>query len=202
MPWALYSRGSFAMLTLASLLVCGLSSLNSAASPGASSAAPQGRLVQPRGADGCVHRSGINRCARGRAVTSPEDLVVSPDGRHVYVAAFGSHAVAVFARDRRTGLLEQLRGRRGCLRQGGGGGCASGRALGGPAAIAISPDGRNLYVAASGSDALSIFARNRRTGALRQLSGPLGCLSQRPGGDCTVGRALNEPTSVAVSPDG
>ena len=135
-------------------------------------------------------------------MTSPEDLVVSPDGRHVYVATYGSHAIAVFVRNRRTGVLEQPSGRRGCVRQGRGGGCAPARALGGPAAIAISPDGRNVYVAAAGSDALSAFARNRRTGRLRQLSGEAGCFSQRPGGDCTVARALNEPTSVAVSPDG
>ena len=144
-----------------------------------------------------------NQPVRARArLTSPEDIVVSPDGRHVYVASYGSHAVAVFARSRRTGLLEQLSGQRGCVRHGRGGGCAPGRALGGPASIAISPDGRNVYVAASGSDALSVFARDRRTGVLSQLAGPRGCFSARPGGGCTVGRALNEPTSVAVSPDG
>jgi DNA-binding beta-propeller fold protein YncE len=110
--------------------------------------------------------------------------------------------VAVFARSRRTGLLDQLPRRRGCVRHGRGGGCASGRALGAPASIAMSPDGRSVYVAASGSDALSIFARNRRTGVLRQLPGARGCFSEGPGGGCTVGRALNEPTSVAVSPDG
>lgn len=193
-----HSPGSLAMMTLALVVLCGYSSFGAAKQRDAS----EGRLVQPRGADGCIHRGAINRCARGRALTSPEDLVVSPDGRHVYVASYGSHAVAVFARNRRTGLLEQLRGRRGCVRQGRGGGCALGRALGGPAAIAISPDGRHVYVAAAASDALSILARNRRTGVLWQLPGAQGCFSQRPGGGCTVGRGLNEPTSVAVSPDG
>jgi DNA-binding beta-propeller fold protein YncE len=186
------------MPTLALLVFLGLSSLVAAEQ----SAAPAGRLVQPRGADGCVHRTAINRCERGRAVTSPEDVAVSPDGRHVYVAAYGSNAVAVFARSRRTGVLDQLRRRRGCVRHGRGGGCASGRALGAPASIAISPDGRSVYVAASDSDALSVFARNRHTGVLHQLPGARGCVSERPGGGCTVGRALNEPTSVAVSPDG
>jgi DNA-binding beta-propeller fold protein YncE len=190
------------MLTLALLVLPGLSAVVVADQSRTAAAAPAGRLVQPRGSDGCVHRTGTNRCAGGRAVTSPEDLVVSPDGRHVYVAAYGSHAVAVFARSRQTGLLDQLRRRRGCVRQGRGGGCASGRALSAPASIAISPDGRSVYVAASGSDALSIFARNRRTGVLRQLPGARGCFSERAGGGCTVGRALNEPTSVAVSPDG
>jgi DNA-binding beta-propeller fold protein YncE len=194
--------GRLAIPTLASLLFCGLGVLGVADQSDATASAPAGRLVQPGGAGGCVHRDGINRCARGRAVTSPEDLVVSPDGRHVYVAAYGSHAVAIFARNRRTGLLDQLPRRRGCVRQGGGGGCASARALGAPASVAISPDGRNVYVAASGSDALSIFVRDQRTGVLRQLPGARGCVSARPGGGCTVGRGLNEPTSVAVSPDG
>jgi DNA-binding beta-propeller fold protein YncE len=202
MPCALHIRGILAMLTLALVIFHAPIAQAGSDQPDDAGAAPAGRLGQPRGADGCVHRTAINRCARGRALTSPEDLVVSPDGRHVYVAAYGSHAIAVFARSRRTGLLEQLPGQRGCVRHGRGGGCAPARALGGPASIAISPDGRNVYVAASGSDALGVFARNRRTGVLRQLSGPSGCFSARPGGGCTVGRALNEPTSVATSPDG
>ena len=73
-------------------------------------------------------------------------MAVSPDGRHVYVASYGSHGVAVFARARRTGLLEQLAGRRGCLRHEGGEFCGRGRALGGPVSIAVSPDGANVYV--------------------------------------------------------
>ncbi len=164
--------------------------------------APAGRLAQPRGEEGCINARGVNRCARGRAVTSPEDITVSPDGRHVYVASFGSHAVAVFARRRSSGALEQLAGRAGCIRHERGGSCSAARAIARPSAIAISPDGANVYVASAGSDALSVFARNRRTGGLRQLAGVGGCLSQRPGGGCRIARALNEPTSVAVSPDG
>lgn len=188
------------ILALAVFLV--LISVVLAAEPRAGAAPPAGRLTQPSGAAGCIHARGTNRCATGRAVTSPEDIAISPDGRHVYVASYGSHAVAVFARDRRTGDLEQLSRRRGCVRHGRGGSCAAARALGRPASIAISPDGANVYVAAAASDAVSVFARNRRTGALRQLAGARACVSQRPGGDCLVGRALNEPTSVAVSPDG
>ena len=82
------------------------------------------------------------------------------------------------------------------------GSAGHGRAIGGPVSIAISPDGTNVYVASAGSDAVSVFARNRRTGVISQLAGERGCVSQRPGGGCVVGRVLNEPTSVAVSPDG
>ncbi len=194
--------------SLATLILALLVPLGSTASPAGGSdptgeaAAPTGRLVQPKGDAGCIHRKGTNRCAQGRAVTSPEDIAISPDGRNAYVASYGSHGIAVFKRARRTGFLEQLPGRRGCLRHEGGESCRAGRAIGGPVSIAISPDGRSVYVASAGSDALSIFGRNRRTGVLTQLPGGSGCVSQRPGGGCVVGRGLNEPTSVAVSPDG
>jgi DNA-binding beta-propeller fold protein YncE len=210
-----HMRGNLATLTLALLVLLGLISPASAGEgdtakpvvqPVASGAPPVGRLVQPRGRAGCVHRKGINRCATGRFVTSPEDVVVSPDGRFVYVASYGNHAIAIFARNRRTGHIEQLPGRRGCVHHQPAdprpGVCARARALGGPVALALSPGGANLYVASAGSDALSVFARNRRTGALRQLSGGAGCFSQREGGDCTRVRAMNEPTSIAVSPNG
>ena len=135
-------------------------------------------------------------------MTSPAEIALSPDGRHAYVASYGSNAVAVFARDRTTGALSQLSGARGCVGHLGAGPCARGRALARPTAVAVSPDGRNVYVTAGESNALAVFARNRRTGALRQLPGAQGCISQLPGGGCFDGRALNEPVAVAVSPDG
>ena len=197
------ARPYLATLTLALLVLLGLvASAAVGSDPIGEAAAPTGRLVQPKGTAGCIHRKGTNRCAQGRAVTSPEDIVISPDGRHAYVASYGSHGIAIFTRARRTGLLEQLPDRRGCIRHEGGRFCGAGRAMGGPVSIAISPDGRNVYVVSAGSDALSVLARNRRTGVLTQLPGQSGCVSQRPGGGCFVGRALNEPTSVAVSPDG
>ena len=173
--------------------------------PVSSQSAPTGSLVQPRGGDGCTQVRPVNRCARGRFLTSPEDVVVSPDGRYVYVASVGSHALAIFSRNRRTGALTQLPGRRGCVRhviERIGRTCTAARGMGGPAALALSPGGENLYVAAAGSDGLSVFRRNPRTGALRQLDGAAGCFLVREGGGCALGRALNEPTSVVVSPDG
>jgi DNA-binding beta-propeller fold protein YncE len=195
-------RRLVATLTLAPAVLLVLVAVVSSAQPSPDGSPPPGRLAQPAGDGGCIHARGVNRCARGRAVNSPEELAVSPDGRHVYVASLGSHSVAAFARDRRTGELEQLRGRRACVRQGRSRSCSPARGLARPVSIAISPDGASVYVAAAGSDALAVFRRNRRTGALRQLRGAAGCISQRPGGGCFVGRALNEPTSVAVSPDG
>ena len=116
--------------------------------------------------------------------------MVSPDGRYVYVASVGSHALAIFSRNRRTGTLTQLPGRRGCVRhviERIGRGCTAARGMGGPAALALSPGGENLYVAAAGSDGLSVFRRNPRTGALRQLDGAAGCFLVREGGGCALG---------------
>ena len=135
-------------------------------------------------------------------MVSPEDIAVSPDGRHVYVA---SSAVTPSRGSLATGapvISSSFAGGAAASAWGAAGRARRPAPLPGPMSIAISPDGGNVYVAAAASDALAVFSRNRRTGALRQLRGARGCIGQRPGGGCLVGRALNEPTSVAVSPDG
>ena len=109
------------------------------------------------------------------------------------------------------GTLSQLPGRSGCLVDRSAkprGGCTPVRALRGPApflgsrAVAISPDGRVVYVASSGSDAIAIFRRNARTGALTQAPGKSGCIAERGAGGCAQAIGLGHPNSVAVSTDG
>ena len=109
-----------------------------------------------------------------------------------------------------TGVLSQLHGRSGCLvdRARPRGGCALVRALAGPApflgshAIAVSPDGKNVYVAAARSNAIAIFRRDARTGALTQGSGAAGCIAARAVDGCAPAIGLMGPNSVTVSPDG
>ena len=104
----------------------------------------------------------------------------------------------------------QLPGARGCVadRSAPGGGCGTVRALQGPApllgsrAIALSPDGKNLYVASSGSDAIAVFLRNPRTGVLTQGKGVAGCIAAKGADGCATAVGLDGPNSVAVSPDG
>jgi DNA-binding beta-propeller fold protein YncE len=106
--------------------------------------------------------------------------------------------------------LVQLPGSRGCLvdRSQKSGSCGSARALQGPAtllgsrAVALSPGGRNLYVASATSDAIAIFTRNAKTGALTQAQGTAGCIAAKAAGGCAPAIALDGPNSVAVSPDG
>ncbi len=108
------------------------------------------------------------------------------------------------------GALVQLPGSRGCLvdRSKPAAGCGRARALLGPGpfmgsrAIAVSPDGKNVYVASSGSDAIAIFRRNPETGYLIQPKGSAGCVAAKGADGCAKAIGLDGPNSVAVSANG
>jgi DNA-binding beta-propeller fold protein YncE len=68
--------------------------------------------------------------------------------------------------------------------------------------VAVSPDGKSVYVASGGSDAVARFARNTTTGALTQPVGPGGCVSETGAGNCVDGHALDEPQGLALTRDG
>jgi DNA-binding beta-propeller fold protein YncE len=158
-------------------------------------------LVQLPGAAGCVS-SRVPGCTQG-GIGSADAVAVSPDGRNVYVAGgVGSNgAMAILRRNRLTGRLTTLPLRRGCVHvYRGSVRCVGVRALETPASIAVSPDGRNVYVAASSNSAVTTFAR-RADGSLSQPAGRAAC-SSNYGGPCARAVTLTHPTSVALSPDG
>ena len=106
------------------------------------------------------------------------------------------------------GTLIQLQGTAGCLSGEPTGGCTHVRGLIGPApflgsgAVAVSPDGRSVYVAASRSDSIAVFRRSSAGGRLTQLPGTGGCIALAGRGGCARAVGLVGPNSVAVSPDG
>ncbi len=183
-----------------------------------------GRLSQPQGKAGCIsangtavayriRQTGTGRkyrypkgkqvCRRGRRLKGVGDLVISADGRFVYGTSYLSDAVVAFARNPQTGQLTQLPGKAGCISEGGEGGCTVGRRLEDPYGLTISPDGRNVYAATYSSHAVVVLQRDPDTGALTQLPGKAGCVSDLVRkGECGPGNALKEATGVAVSPDG
>ncbi|MDX6609415.1 MAG: hypothetical protein QOF85_1340 [Solirubrobacterales bacterium] len=126
------------------------------------------------------------------------------------VGAFAAPAPKHQPQQARQGTLTQLAGPSGCLvdRSARASGCGLARALKGPGpfmgsrAIALSPDGKNVYVASSKSDAIAIFKRNARTGILSQAKGAAGCIAAKGAVHCATAIALDGPNSLAVSPDG
>ena len=159
-----------------------------------------GRLTQLRGTAGCISNTGNSGgCVDGTALSNPTGVIVSPDGENVYVTAAASDSVAVFDRDPVTGALTQKAGSAACISQAGAP-CATGVALELPQTAAITRDGRNVYVAASGS--VAVFDRNAVTGALTQKSGLAGCVAEVGGTECTDTIAFSAPNGLAPSPDG
>jgi DNA-binding beta-propeller fold protein YncE len=74
--------------------------------------------------------------------------------------------------------------------------------LDGADGTAVSRDGKSVYIASSESDSVAAFARNTTTGALTQLAGSAGCVSDTGAGGCVDGTGLDGATSVVVSADG
>jgi DNA-binding beta-propeller fold protein YncE len=145
-------------------------------------------------ATGCTATGGSG-CTPARSLSGTNDIVVSPDGSTLYTTAAFSNAMDIFARGA-GGALTQEAPAAGCIAALPAAGCSLGRAIRLPEGLAISPDGRTVYIA-SVNGALAVFDTTRR-----QLSGRAGCLTTKPTRGCTRARALLGASSVAVSPDG
>lgn len=175
-----------------------------------------GAITQFAGTSGCFLTGGLGGvCTPAAGVTGTESVAISPDGATVYSYDYGSGAVAVFARDPLTGNLSQLAGLAACVSLSGQDGqghtvCADTRgpgAFGDLRSVAVSPDGRFLFVAGQSPDMVSVYSRDTSTGALTQLAGAAGCVSKNGtdgdgGSTCLAYNPLLSLSSVVVSPDG
>jgi sugar lactone lactonase YvrE len=179
-----------------------------------------GMLTQPAGTAGCVSETGndntgASTCAVARVVGGAYALDLSPDGRTVYVGSARDHGLALL-RVASDGGLTQLPDVSGCLTLTGDDNrgnptCTPARGLSAPFGVAISPDGRTLYVIADNDrpvDGLAIFSLDPATGAATQLPGPAGCITVDgtsngvPGLCAAAGAALKGAYDPVVSPDG
>jgi DNA-binding beta-propeller fold protein YncE len=159
-----------------------------------------------------VSEAAKSSCARGRSLGGALGVVASPDGRNVYVTASEGPevkeafpgGVAVFKRNAKTGALTQAAGTAGCVRSPRSEGCGTARILMQAGPLALSADGRTLYVGSPYG--LTVLARNTSTGALTELSGAQGCLQDATDtarvASCGTVRRLGGPRSIAVSADG
>ncbi len=129
---------------------------------------------------------------------------VSPDGRNVYSVAINGDLIE-YSRDQATGVLEVI----GCITSRSEA-CASQNAtenvalIDKPTALAISPNGEDVYVTTASADAVLELEREPATGLLSIMSGGRACVTGQPSSDCEIQEAkgLNEPYGVTVSPNG
>jgi 6-phosphogluconolactonase (cycloisomerase 2 family) len=176
-------------------LACAASALLCLAASPASADEPAAAFTQLVGADGCISSPAVpwstsgpteenpdvpplGECRRARALGGARELAVSPDQRHVLVVTgggAGSSAIVTLQRDPQSGALTFLN----CMSDSGGdgrlgseGACADADGLDGPEAVALSPDGRWLFVAARRASSVTWFSRDPATGAVEQR----GCL--------------------------
>src|SRR4051794_15060997 len=158
------------------------------------------------GADG-----GGGQCAVAHSGSTLASVLVAPGGTTAYVVSnqifMGEdNALLIFNRDPATGRLTQRAGRAGCISQDSTEGeCDLSRLLGGRGAMALSPDGNQLYVL--GADGVVVFDV-LAGGALQQKAGRGGCITNDGSdtsmdGVCTDARGMQGPLSeLALSPDG
>ena len=191
--------------------------------PAAASAAPPpvGGLTQLPGQLGCFTTVASGSCQLATGIADAESVVVSPDGRYVYVGSFTSlsgprreASLTAFSRDPATGELTQLSGTSGCYTadgssQAGPNTCTKVEGLGAGDGrdFAITSDGKWAYMVNSvRPTAIVIFKRDPGTGVLSQPAAPNGCVSHDGAGQdgpgmCLTVATVNDPVGISISPD-
>ncbi len=165
-----------------------------------------GSLTQKAGTAGCIVMGTDVTCTNdGRALDFARGPAISPDGKSVYIASQQGGTVTVFDRDLDTGGLSQKAGAAGCITVSGAlVTCnTTARGMAGAMSVEVSPDNRNVYVAAQNSDGVAVFDRDLLNGELTQKTGKPGCFIE--GGDATCdnsGRGMPSAYWIALSPDG
>jgi DNA-binding beta-propeller fold protein YncE len=148
---------------------------------------------------GCIANGGLYGC-----VDPPQDslglaqgVAVSPDNKSVYVASAVPGSVTAFTRDPLTGAFAFL----GCIANGGASGCVDPPqdSLLSAQGIAVSPDGKSVYVASPGGSSVTHLTRDITSGALTYQ----GCIANGGANGCidALQDSLSFARGVAVSPD-
>jgi 6-phosphogluconolactonase (cycloisomerase 2 family) len=115
-----------------------------------------------------------------QGLDNAQGVVLSPDGKYVYVTGLSDDRVAVFSRDASTGKLTFVES----LHDSGGN-----NGLNGASGITMSSDGKFVYIAAAVDKSIAVFSRNAETGKLTYVEAIVDTVN------------LDEASGVTVSPD-
>jgi hypothetical protein len=156
----------------------------------------------------CITSSAVSGCATSPDSAGAYPIVISPDGRQVYVATWGGGTArpGVYQYDRNvtTGALTRHAGSTGCITDtGSGGACRTVHDYLQPRNMTISPDGKSVYVLSLGASAILVLNRDPTTGSLSQRADGEGCVhATAPTATCAQAQGMGNPVSAAISPDG
>ncbi len=182
---------SVAALTVATVTSLGLAVVDAEPARAAAGDLTEIECIANAGAGGCIDPA-LDSLREARGVAT------SPDGNNVYVAGFAGDSITTFDRAAATGQLTEA----GCIADAGANGCTNPAldGLDGAMRVAVSPDGKNVYVTGSLAASITIFDRNTSTGALTQTA----CLANTTVGGCSAlsNASLRGAWGVIVSPDG
>src|ERR1700733_4612362 len=179
------------------------------AAPAALAAGPLGSISQLASPNNCIGTSPECGTTSTASLNQPSVVVVSPDGKNVYMLDSGNSSVDEFTRNA-DGSLAELPAPNDCIQAGGNGvQCVAATGITYPEGLAISPDGKSLYVVGgdlNDNGTIAEFARNTTTGALTQPASPNNCIGEHqssgtPVCGTTTGHGLVSPSAVVVSPD-
>jgi DNA-binding beta-propeller fold protein YncE len=166
-------------------------------------------LAQKLGTAGCVTETGSSgACQLGRGLVGSTAIALSPEGNNAYVASSTWNSLSVIDRNTTDGTLTPIQSQAGCFYSNSPtfaseyNLCTKVRQLAEASAVAVSPDGKNVYVAAPSDSAVVVFNRDPATGELTMSSGADGCVNVDGSSNCSPGRALDTATALTVSPDG
>lgn len=168
----------------------------------AGASAKLGALTQLPGKAGCVAQQNVPKSVKKACFIARfpsrefSDAAVSPDGRNFYVLSISGGLTEFKIAHGRLNPLGHCFSPRGRAR------CKRVSQLFHTGAIAMSADGRTVYVGAesrTGAAGIVIFGRNRKTGVLTKR----GCVGEGGAGGCSTARGLfTRVSEIVPSPDG
>ena len=143
---------------------------------------------------GCINDAGSDTCINGNIPGTVTDMVIPEGSKTLYATASGAPG-ALLTFTFQSGILTET----GCFSDDGSNGCTDSTSpLSDPVSLDVDGKGKSLYVAANGSDTLTGFKRDPKTGLLSSPPLPPFCYNETGTGGCNTVKGIANPRSVRL----